>query len=67
LCINTQYNHHQTLEEEEEKEEEEEEKKMVMMMMMMIGFSATVSNTMLGDICQLALHCHCAGHFFFYF
>ena len=52
------------MEEEEEEEEEEEKKKKTMMMMTMIGFSATVSNTMLGDICQLALHYHSAGHFF---
>jgi hypothetical protein len=47
------------------KNKEEEKKKKMMMIMMMIGFSATVSNTLLGDICQLALCYHSAGHFFF--
>ena len=45
------------MEEEERKEEE----------MTIIGFSATVSNTLHGYICQLALSYHRAGHFFFLF
>jgi len=39
----------------------------VVVMMMMIGFSATVSNTLLGDTCQLALRYQSAGLFFFIF
>ena len=39
---------------------------MVVVVVMMIGFSATVSNTLLGDTCQLALRYHSAGHFFFF-
>jgi hypothetical protein len=53
LCINTQYNHHQT---------------MMVVVMMMTGFSPTILNTFLGDICQLVLRYHRADHLFlFYF